>query len=335
MSLKNYLLYFSFLALFLITCSKIDYDNILDYKGENYIPNTGNLMLNPEGFSSENTIENAIENYLGIRAITDGTGRPITYEIWTSDTNHLAIRLDGEILLGHSRAINVAELDIQTKSGWKEIRRSAGTDTFEISWWKDPDTLWIADFESFGSRINNCGGEFGEWDRFPNDTTQGSIVTDAQGQGYNGGNCIRIEYDVESPNPALCGAFFKLNEDKDNGIKDLTPYKKLIFWVKGDSEAGFGSILQAEFKRPENIHQAERYIFTQIDTTNDWQRREIEIEKFFEWSGSGYSDITDWTKINEFTVTFSDTDLVVKEGAVFIDDIILVDSDPYPGLNKK
>lgn len=273
-----------------------------------------------------------------------GDGRPVSVSVWTKDEHALALRLkySQEFLIGDVQSRHIANLTIATPVGWQKIFESpidvAKQDSvFEIQWWRDPDTLVLADFENYRSRFTNCGGVFGAWEKYPNDATQGAEIMDIQNQGYNGKNCVKLIYDVDSPNPALVGAFFKLHPDSMNGTKDIKVFYEtgyVAIWFKKDPVLGSDSNVQIEFKRPKSDNQAERSIITNV--TSQWQVYEARLkEDFSRWSSSGNADISDWSKINEFTITFADTDLVVRQGAILIDDIILVDSKPYSGLNIK
>ena len=73
--------------------------------------------------------------------------------------------------------------------------------------------LVIADFDT-GDKPNNIGGDFGGWDKDPNDESQGcqmSFDTD-DSQGDSSGYSIRLDYDVDSPNPAYNGFWMKLKK---------------------------------------------------------------------------------------------------------------------------
>ena len=84
--------------------------------------------------------------------------------------------------------------------------------------------LVVADFDT-GDKPNNIGGDFGAWDKDPNDDTQGTQLTfepdDALGD--QAGYAIRLDYDVDSPNPAYNGFWMKLNGE------DATAYNALTF----------------------------------------------------------------------------------------------------------
>ena len=164
--------------------------------------------------------------------------------------------------------------------------------------------LVIADFDS-GDKPNNIGGDFGSWDKDPADETQFSQMAfegdDALGNpsGYS----IRLDYDVDSPNPAYNGFWMKLNGE------DGTPYSALSFYIKGDPEKGFTKRVKVELKDMSN--QPAPYIVTGI--TDQWQKVTVPFDKF--------RKITDWSALNEFVVVFDDINSNPKTGTVYIDHI--------------
>ncbi|MFZ5802004.1 MAG: hypothetical protein ACOY3K_02680 [Candidatus Omnitrophota bacterium] len=166
--------------------------------------------------------------------------------------------------------------------------------------------LVIADFDT-GDKPNNIGGDFGAWDKDPNDdtqSTQGSFEpNDAMGDpaGYS----YRLDYDVDSPNPAYNGFWMKLNGE------DATPYNTLSFYVKGDEAAGYSKRLKIELKDMTN--KSSPYIVTGI--TGEWQKISIPFEKF--------RRITDWRSLNEIVFVFDDINSNPKKGTIYLDQIAL------------
>lgn len=268
----------------------------------------------------------------------DVEGRSRTLAVWTENKDSLAMQFNNKYIWGDENARYIAILSIEpAPNGWQEISRDStesawAKEKFEISWWRNPDTLVIADFEIPGSRENNCGGEIGSWNRFPDDPTQGTKEFDGLGIGHDGGNCLGIDYDVDSPNPAANGVYLKLGRtigEDTYETKDLTPYKYLVLWIKGDATKGFTKKFQIEFKRPKNTNEAEKWDIMEV--SSQWKEYRIKLDDFFPWSGSGYSAITDWTTIEELTITFADSEVdpTAKDGVIYIDDIMLLDSLPY------
>ncbi len=164
--------------------------------------------------------------------------------------------------------------------------------------------LVIADFDT-GDKPNNIGGDFGAWDKDPNDETQGAQInfedTDALGDEY--GYALRINYDVDSPNPAYNGFWMKLN------AQDATKYNAVSFFIKGDQEAGFTPRIKVELKDKSN--QPSPYLLSGV--TNEWQKVTIPFDKF--------RKITDWSALNEFVLVFDDINSNPKQGAIFVDQV--------------
>lgn len=166
------------------------------------------------------------------------------------------------------------------------------------------DELVIADFDT-GDKPNNIGGDFGAWDKDPNDDTQGTQLSfepdDARGD--QAGYAVRLDYDVDSPNPAYNGFWMKLNGE------DATKYNTLNFYIKGSAEAGFTKRVKLELKDMTN--KPSPYIVSGI--TDKWQKVSIPFDKF--------RRITDWAHLNEVVFVFDDVNSSPKTGTVYIDHI--------------
>jgi hypothetical protein len=166
--------------------------------------------------------------------------------------------------------------------------------------------LVIADFDT-GDKPNNIGGDFGGWDKDPNDESQGtqmSFDTD-DSQGDASGYSIRLDYDVDSPNPAYNGFWMKLNGE------DATAYNTLDFYVKGDAKLGYTKRFKIELKDMTNKPSA--YIVSGV--TDQWQKISIPFEKF--------RRIENWNALNEFVIVFDDINSSPKTGGILIDQITL------------
>ena len=167
--------------------------------------------------------------------------------------------------------------------------------------------LAIADFDS-GDKPNNIGGDFGSWDKDPNDETQFCQLAfegdDALGNpaGYS----IRLDYDVDSPNPAYNGFWMKMNGE------DATPYNAVKFYLKGDATKGFTKRLKIELKDMSN--QPSPYIVTGI--TEEWQEFTIPFDKF--------RRVSDWSAMNEFVLVFDDINSNPKAGTIYLDHVRFV-----------
>jgi len=166
--------------------------------------------------------------------------------------------------------------------------------------------LVIADFDT-GDKPNNIGGDFGGWDKDPNDESQGtqmSFDTD-DSQGDASGYAIRLDYDVDSPNPAYNGFWMKLNGE------DATAYNTLNFYVKGDAKLGYTKRFKIELKDMTNKPSA--YIVSGV--TDQWQKISIPFEKF--------RRIENWNSLNEFVIVFDDINSSPKTGGILIDQVTL------------
>ncbi len=168
------------------------------------------------------------------------------------------------------------------------------------------EELVISDFDT-GDKPNNIGGDFGGWDKDPNDETQGTQMSfepdDALGDPA--GYAISLNYDVDSPNPAYNGFWMKLNGE------DASKYNTLNFYVKGVAANGFTKRMKIELKDMTN--KPSPYIVSGI--TEQWQKISIPFEKF--------RRITDWSALNEFVVVFDDINSNPKKGTVLIDQVTL------------
>lgn len=164
--------------------------------------------------------------------------------------------------------------------------------------------LMLADFDS-GDKPNNVGGDFGTWDKDPNDETQSVNLTfvDDDATGDPAGQCIRLDYDVDSPNPAYNGFWMKLEGE------DATPFNTVNIYVKGDPSRGFTKRIKLELKDYSGRPSA--YIISGI--SDEWQKFSIPFEKF--------RRIKDWSSMNEFVVVFDDINSNPKVGTVYVDNI--------------
>jgi len=161
--------------------------------------------------------------------------------------------------------------------------------------------LSIADFDS-GTKPNDIGGDYGAWDKDPNDDTQGCKESFYSPGRTGKGKCIRLIYDVDSPSPAYNGFWMKLM-----GC-DLRPYNKLVFWIKGDKEAGYTTKLKVELK---NSTEVSPYYIDSI--TEEWQKIELPLKSF--------KRISDWSKMKEFVLVFEDNQATARSGIIYLDDI--------------
>ena len=164
--------------------------------------------------------------------------------------------------------------------------------------------LVLADFNT-GDKPSNIGGDFGAWNKDPNDETQGtamSFVSD-DALGDPAGHSIRLDYDVDSPNPAYNGFWMKLNNT------DATLYNALTIYIKGDLAADFTKRVKIELK--DKSSKPSSYVVANV--TDKWQKVSIPFDKFHL--------IKDWSSLSEFVVTFDDVNSRPKKGTIYIDQV--------------
>ncbi len=169
---------------------------------------------------------------------------------------------------------------------------------------KGGNSLVIADFDT-GDKPNNLGGDFGAWDKDPNDETQSTKMSFEPDDALAGpsGYSVKLDYDVDSPNPAYNGFWMKLNGENATG------YNTLSFYIKGDKNTQFTKRLKIEMKDMSN--KSSPFIVSGI--TDKWQKISVPFEKF--------RRITDWSSMNEFVVVFDDINSSPKTGSISIDQV--------------
>ncbi len=163
--------------------------------------------------------------------------------------------------------------------------------------------LIIADFESGEARNNIYGGYFGVWERNSNKEIRGCRMSFCEPGRDDSVYCLRLEYDVNFPNSPYTGLWLLFDD------LDLTSYKKLSFWAKGDGKTGYTRYFKVEFK---NDNESASVITPSIP--DEWRQIEIPLSKF---------NINDRTKITEFVIVFEDKEVSKKKGVIYIDDIAL------------
>ncbi len=166
--------------------------------------------------------------------------------------------------------------------------------------------LVLADFDT-GDKPNNIGGDFGAWDKDPNDDTQGTKMSfePEDSLGDPAGYAVRLDYDVDSPNPAYNGFWMKLNGE------NATNYNTLNFYIKGSKDGAFSKRVKIELKDMSN--KPSPYIVSGV--TDQWQKISIPFEKF--------RRVEDWSSLNELVFVFDDINSNPKKGAIFIDQVTL------------
>lgn len=164
-------------------------------------------------------------------------------------------------------------------------------------------TLLVDDFDR-GEKPNALGGDYGAWNKDEADPTQSCVNAFDKASAYGGvGYSLKLDYDVDSPNPAYNGFWMKLQG------ADVSAYKKLSFYIKGDTARGFSPKIKLELK---NGKEVGKYLLTGI--TDKWQRVSIPL--------SSFAGISDWSKLTEFVIVFDDLNSSPKVGTIYLDEIM-------------
>ncbi len=163
-------------------------------------------------------------------------------------------------------------------------------------------TLLIDDFDK-GEKPNALGGDFGSWDKDPSDPTQKCTIAFDKENAFGGvGYSLRLNYDVDSPNPAYNGFWMKLQGTS------FSTYKALSIYVRGDATLGFTPQIKLELK---NGKEVGRYLLKGV--TDQWQQFTVPLKDFV--------GITDWNGMTEFVIVFDDITSTKKVGTIYIDEI--------------
>ncbi|HBU70479.1 MAG TPA: hypothetical protein DEE98_08895 [Elusimicrobia bacterium] len=160
--------------------------------------------------------------------------------------------------------------------------------------------LTVADFDN-GRKSDNLGGEIGPWDKDPADKTQGCRVDYSVDSMPEYGKCVKINYDVDSPNAAFNGFYMKL------GGLDASAFEKFSFWIKGDPKK-----FKMELKN-DSGESASTYI---TGCSAEWQRMELPF--------SSLKTLKNRSGLTELVIVFEDDHTRPKTGSLYLDEVILV-----------
>lgn len=168
------------------------------------------------------------------------------------------------------------------------------------------EILKIADFDD-GHKPNLINGDYGAWDKDGNDPTQFCVESFDRSHPFAGKGCsLQLDYDIDSPNkPAYNGFWMRLERI------DLSEWKYLIFYIRGDEKIGFPKKIKAEIK---NIKQ-EIASFLIAGIEGHWKKVIIPLDEI---NRDG-----DFTEAYEFTLVFDEKICDVKIGRIYIDEFYL------------
>ena len=164
------------------------------------------------------------------------------------------------------------------------------------------EELVIADFDS-GEKPNNLDGNFGAWNKDPQDAAQWckESFDNAVRHGEKG-FAMRLDYSVESPNPAYNGFWMMLPNF------DASKYDNLAFLVKGDSKEGYTTVFKVELKNASK--QIGRFYVSNV--SDQWQQVLIPLSEF--------KGLLDRSSLTELVIVFEDRIASNKRGVIYVDD---------------
>ena len=165
--------------------------------------------------------------------------------------------------------------------------------------------ILVDDFENPHAKTNLLGGEYLTWTRDSNDPTFSiAISNQVMEKNHREKNrCLKIDYDVDSPNPAAFGGFhiFLLGTD-GSGCDGIT------FWAKGTPDN-----IKFELHGPGGVG------VTRIKGIKPDKWTKITVP-FYQFGGM----ISNWSNLDRITLVFEDSTSVPKTGTLYLDDIAFV-----------
>jgi hypothetical protein len=171
--------------------------------------------------------------------------------------------------------------------------------------------LLIDDFDG-QKGVNMVGGETGAFDNNPTDSETYcragfQIDNDLHRTGYH----LKLSYNVRSQTRVNNGYMWKLD-----GI-NLSGFKGLSFWIKGDAERDFSTRFKIEIR--DNDKNSIRY--TVRDITSSWKTVIIPLTSF-----QTNAILFNNNDIQELLFEFDDTGVDVQKGRYLIDDVCFIPS---------
>lgn len=193
----------------------------------------------------------------------------------------------------------------QEQYGAAEVSTVVGTEAAALpsgSGETKAEELVIADFDS-GEKPNNLDGNFGAWNKDPEDPAQWCKESFDNVVRYGEkGFAIKLDYSVESPNPAYNGFWMMLPNF------DASKYDNLTFVVKGDSKEGYTTVFKVELKNASK--QIGRFYVSNV--SDQWQQISIPL--------SGFKGLVDRSNLTELVIVFEDRMASNKKGIIYVDD---------------
>ncbi len=128
-------------------------------------------------------------------------------------------------------------------------------------------------------------------------------VTEGNGTDKKKANVLKLDFDVDSSNPAMVGCWLKFEN------LDLSEFDTLQLKIKSDESERFSGNLALQFTDADNKKAA--YLINGIGT--DWKEFHVPLRKF--------NRIHDWSRITGFEIIIDDINARPKEGILFVDEI--------------
>lgn len=208
---------------------------------------------------------------------------------------------------GPAKTVTESAIDkaatIQEAQAEYQAAEAPKAETPKIETPKVVEELVVANFDS-GEKPNNLGGNFGAWNKDPSDPTQWCKESfDNVTRHGNSSFSMKLDYSVDSPNPAYNGFWMMLPN------LDASKYDALNFWVKGDAKAGYTTVFKIELKNANK--QVGRYYVSNV--SDQWQEISIPLSEL--------KGLIDRSNLTEFVVVFEDRMASNKKGVIYIDDI--------------
>ena len=128
-----------------------------------------------------------------------------------------------------------------------------------------------------------------------------SLKIEAQEVGQK--KVLKLDYDVDSPNPAMVGFWVNLRN------QDLREFDTLYVSLKADGEESFLGNIALQFTDVNNRKAA--YLISRIPSK--WKEFQVPLKKF--------NRINDWSEIKEFEIIIDDINARPKEGVLLVKEI--------------
>lgn len=170
--------------------------------------------------------------------------------------------------------------------------------------------LLICDFDKDGVTEREFTCPVGSWISDPTDPTIKFLEAyDPIYRWGDKGYCLKLWYDIDSPNPAYGGLWVQFKPSATQTTLDLSPYRFLTIMVRASSSSvGATSRIKLEMKNEHEVASTEL-----VGITPRWQKFEIPLARF--------SKITDWTRMKEMTVVIDGDIADKREGLLYFDEI--------------